>query len=59
MPRQSCRVQYKEGDRERQKKRWEDNIPEWTGMTLGAVTRKARGMEGAGSQVICGAPTVH
>ena len=24
----------------RQKKRWEDNIPEWTGMTLGAAMRK-------------------
>ena len=27
--------------RGRQKKRWEDNIPEWTGMTLGAAMRKA------------------
>ena len=27
--------------RGRQKNRWEDNIPEWTVMTLGAVTRKA------------------
>ena len=26
--------------RGRQKKRWEDNIPEWTVMTLGAATRK-------------------
>ena len=26
--------------RGRQKKRWEDNIPEWTGMTLGAAMRK-------------------
>ena len=24
-----------------QKKRWEDNIPEWTGITLGAAMRKA------------------
>ena len=27
--------------RGRQKMRWEDNIPEWTGMTLGAAMRKA------------------
>ena len=26
--------------RGRQKKRWEDNIPEWTGMPLGAAMRK-------------------
>ena len=29
----------------RQKKRWEDNIPEWTGMTLYAVMRKAERRE--------------
>ena len=47
--------------RGRQKKRWEDNIPEWTGQTQGATMRKAerRRMEGAGCKVICGAPTVH
>ena len=28
------------GRRGRQKKIWEDNIPEWTGMTLGAAMRK-------------------
>ena len=28
--------------RGRQKKRWEDNIPEWSGMTLGATMRKAK-----------------
>ncbi|KAK2162299.1 hypothetical protein NP493_1527g00015 [Ridgeia piscesae] len=31
--------------RSRQKKRWEDNIPEWTGMTLGAATRKTERRE--------------
>ena len=31
--------------RGRQKKRWKDNIPEWTGMTLGAAMRKAERRE--------------
>ena len=31
--------------RGRQKKRWEDNIPEWTGMTLGAAMRTAERRE--------------
>ena len=31
--------------RGRQKKRWEDNIPEWTGMTLSAAMRKAERRE--------------
>ena len=31
--------------RGRQKKRCEDNIPEWTGLTLGAATRKAERRE--------------
>ncbi|KAK2182120.1 hypothetical protein NP493_366g02033 [Ridgeia piscesae] len=31
--------------RGRQKKRWEDNIPEWTGMTLGATMKKAERRE--------------
>ena len=31
--------------RGRQKKRWEDNIPEWTGMTLGAAMRKTERRE--------------
>ena len=31
--------------RGRQKKRWEDNIPEWTGMTLGAAMRKTERQE--------------
>ena len=48
--------------RGRQKKRWEDNIPEWTGMTLGATMTKAERREEwrelvARSSVW--APTVH
>ena len=31
--------------RGRQKKRWEDNIPEWTGMRLGATMRKTERRE--------------
>ena len=31
--------------RGRQRKRWEDNIPEWTGLTLGAAMRKAERRE--------------
>ena len=31
--------------RGRQIKRWEDNIPEWTGLTLGAAMRKAERRE--------------
>ena len=31
--------------RSRQKKRWEDNIPEWTGMTLSAAMRKTERRE--------------
>ena len=31
--------------RGRQRKRWEDNIPEWTGLTLGTAMRKAERRE--------------
>jgi hypothetical protein len=31
--------------RGRQKKRWEDNIPEWTGMTQGDAMRKTERRE--------------
>ena len=34
-----------QGRQGRQRKRWEDNIPEWTGLTLGAATRKAERRE--------------
>ena len=36
-------TEYKKDSR--QKKRWEDNIPEWTGMTLGAAMGKAERWE--------------
>ena len=39
-------AQCKEGkDEEDRKKIWEDNIPEWTVMTLGAATRKGERRE--------------
>ena len=43
-----CKVNGKRR-RGRQKKRWEDNIKEWTGMVYASSTRAA--------EVICGAPT--
>ena len=45
--------------RGRQKKRWEDNIKEWTGMEFGDSLRAAgQGMvERYCCNVICGAPT--
>ena len=46
--------------RGRQKKRWEDNVTEWTGLKLGEALRKAknRRMENSGCPIILGAPTV-
>ena len=43
--------------RGRQKKRWEDNIKEWTGMGFGDSLRAAEDREGWKCNVICGAPT--
>ena len=46
--------------RGRQKKRWEDNIKEWTGMGFGDSLRAAEDREGCKwycCSVICGAPT--
>ena len=43
----------------RQKKRWEDNIREWTGLEFAKSQRAVenRGkMEETGSEIICGAP---
>ena len=48
--------------RGRQKKRWEDNIKEWTGLHLSNTLRKAESREewrGFVCQDTCGAPTVH
>ena len=55
---------YKNGSllllRCRQRKRWEDNIREWTGLKLGETLGEAEdgGMEEVGCEVFCGAPTV-
>lgn len=44
-------------------KRWEDNIGEWTHLKLCEAVRASedregwRGMERAGQQIVCGAPT--
>ena len=32
--------------RQKKKKRWEDNIPEWTGLGLGEALRRAENREG-------------
>ena len=43
----------------RQRKRWEDNIREWTGLELGRSQRAVENrkkMEKAGCKIICGAP---
>ena len=46
--------------RGRQRKRWEDNIREWTGLEFGksqkAVENREK-MEETGCEIICGAPT--
>ena len=39
----------------RQRKRWEDNIREWTGLEFGKFQRGK--MERTGCKIICGAPT--
>ena len=38
----------------RQRKRWEDNIREWTGLEFG---KSQRAVENSGCKIICGAPT--
>ena len=49
--------------RGRQKKRWEDNVTEWTGLKLGEALRKAENREEwrtvRGCPIILGAPTVN
>ena len=47
--------------RGRQRKRWEDNIKEWTGLEWNIILRKAENREGveeAGCKIYSGAPTV-
>ena len=44
----------------RQRKRWEDNIREWTGLEFGKSQRAVENrkkMEESGCKIICGAPT--
>ena len=44
----------------RQRKRWEDNIREWTGLEFGKSQRAVENMgkmEKTGCEIICGAPT--
>ena len=43
----------------RQRKRWEDNIKEWTGLEFGKSQRAVENreiMEETGCEIICGAP---
>ena len=51
----------KEGRRQgRQRKRWEDNIREWTGLEFAKSQRAVENrkkMEKTGCKIICGAPT--
>ena len=41
----------------RQRKRWEDNIREWTGLDFAKDSKEQRKMEGTGYEVVCGAPS--
>ena len=41
----------------RQRKRWEDNIREWTGLEFAKSNRAVENMEETGCEIICGAPT--
>ena len=44
----------------RQRKRWEDNIREWTGLEFGrskTAVENRKKTEKTGCEIICGAPT--
>ena len=43
----------------KQRKRWEDNIREWTGLEFGKSQRAVENgkIEGTGCEIICDAPT--
>ena len=61
-PKPSCKVQRKgEEDKADRKKRWEDNIREWTGLEFGrsqgAVENRDKWKK-TGRKTICGAPTI-
>ena len=53
----SARNSERSKRRERQKKRWEDNTNEWTGMEFGDSLRAAEDRERYCFNVVCGAPT--
>ena len=42
----------------RQRKRWEDNIREWTGLELAKFSGEQRKMEETGCEIICAAPAI-
>ena len=44
-PRLSYREQFNDGDEEAGRKRWEDNIKEWTGLEWNILLRKAENRE--------------
>ena len=59
-PKPSCEGTVKGGRRQdRQRKKWEDNIREWTGLEFVKSRRTVenREMEETGREIICGAPT--
>ena len=60
LPRQSPRPLYGEGEGEADRKRWEDNIRDWTGLELSDTVRRAEEQEEWQMLVArsCGAPTV-
>ena len=58
-PRHFYKALFKEVERRvDRKKRWDDNIREWTGLQLSETFRRQKEMEEAGCQIISGAPTV-
>ena len=44
--------------RGRQRKQWEDNIKEWTGLEWNIILREPQAVEEAGCKIFSGAPTV-
>ena len=60
-PKPPCKGTVKGGRRQGgQRKRWEDNIREWTGLEFGKILEgngEQGKMEKTGCKIICGAPT--
>ena len=44
-PKQSCKAQYREGEGEVDRRRWEDNISDWTGLKLSETLRMTENRE--------------